>query len=368
MVTHAKLAGWLLLVALTIGMTWITAAWADKPVKPDKPSPEEPLLFSFVDLLGVPGANSLQSDGQSISQPDETEAFYVAGLSRDADGWCSVIWHVAGDGIFAGPFDLGGPNLNVQAAVNDAGTVVTSSGHVFVRNKEPQELPALGALDVNARAINNNNQIVGWIVYEEGGIRVAEGALWTLDENGKPGEPTTLGDFFPKDISDTGVMAGEDESIAMAAIARFQDGTWKVSSLGTLLGFDWSMADAISSDGCWVAGTCRREGPWQAFLWSEDTGMIDLGSLAGGDSHAYDVNNAGQVVGTCDTNEGRYSMTAVLWDNLQAFDLNALTDAGNKTHLNIAKGINDAGQIVGLMHTSRPVSESHGYLLIPNAQ
>ena len=63
---------------------------------------------------------------------------------------------------------------------------------------------------------------------------------------------------------------------------------------------------------------------------------------------------------------GRYSQAAVLWENGMVFDLNTLTDAGNKTHLVNAKAINDAGHIVGIMHISRPVSEAHGYLLIPN--
>jgi probable HAF family extracellular repeat protein len=164
-------------------------------------------------------------------------------------------------------------------------------------------------------------------------------------------------------------MAGDVEDIATAAVARIEGGELQIDPLGVLPGFNWSDADAISSDGTWVAGTCRREGPWQAFRWSAATGMQDLGSLADRNSWAYDVNNAGQVVGMSDLEYGgRYSQAAVLWENGLVFDLNALTDAGNKIHLPLAKGINDAGHIVGIMDISRPVSEQHGFLLIPNTQ
>jgi hypothetical protein len=46
--------------------------------------------------------------------------------------------------------------------------------------------------------------------------------------------------------------------------------------------------------------------------------------------------------------------------------LQSAVDTSRKTHLPLAKWINDAGYIVGLMHISRPVRESHGFLLIPN--
>jgi uncharacterized membrane protein len=59
-------------------------------------------------------------------------------------------------------------------------------------------------------------------------------------------------------------------------------------------------------------------------------------------------------------------MTAALWRDGQVFDLNTLTDAGSKAHLANSKAINDAGHIVGWVDFARPISEAHGYLLIPN--
>ena len=36
---------------------------------------------------------------------------------------------------------------------------------------------------------------------------------------------------------------------------------------------------------------------YHAFLWSQSTGMLDIGTLGGAHSIAYDINNAGQIVG-----------------------------------------------------------------------
>jgi hypothetical protein len=48
------------------------------------------------------------------------------------------------------------------------------------------------------------------------------------------------------------------------------------------------------------------------------------------------------------------------------FDLNRLADTGSKFHLQSPHDINERGHIAGTMRISRPVSELHGFLLIPN--
>ena len=118
-----------------------------------------------------------------------------------------------------------------------------------------------------------------------------------------------------------------------------------------------------------MAGHCRAiGGPTEAFVWSENTGMIGLGTLGGATSRGLGVNNAGQVVGWSDTGGGKHSQAAFLWQAGQMLELNLLADTGGKIHLQLAKDINDAGHIVGLMDISRPVSETHGFLLIPNSE
>lgn len=75
-------------------------------------------------------------------------------------------------------------------------------------------------------------------------------------------------------------------SIGTFAQASFQ-------GLGFLPGATICRAEDISADGQVVVGFCDT----RAFLWSAGSGMIDLGTLPGGNSaHAWAVSADGQVV------------------------------------------------------------------------
>lgn len=69
--------------------------------------------------------------------------------------------------------------------------------------------------------------------------------------------------------------------------------------------------------------------------------MADLGSL-GGDSYAFDINDAGQVVGNYAVGG---STNAFLWTSGLMQDLNALIDPASGWHLTFAAAINEHGQI-----------------------
>jgi probable HAF family extracellular repeat protein len=117
--------------------------------------------------------------------------------------------------------------------------------------------------------------------------------------------------------------------------------------LGTLGGVE-SGATAISSDGKVVGYSQDVNGDYRAFLWTPDqpngtTGtMIDLGSLGGKEVWASDVNAAGQVVGGS-TLAGEAEGHAFVWT--QATGMVDLGTLGGS--YSFAIGINDAGVIVG---------------------
>jgi probable HAF family extracellular repeat protein len=87
----------------------------------------------------------------------------------------------------------------------------------------------------------------------------------------------------------------------------------------------------------------------RAFLWTAGQGMQDLGDLGGGHSVAYAINDAGQVVGKSWLSTGVEGygifLRGFLWTSDQGMrDLGGLWLG---PHLTAAYGINEAGQVVG---------------------
>lgn len=73
--------------------------------------------------------------------------------------------------------------------------------------------------------------------------------------------------------------------------------------------------------------------------------MLDPGTLGGGSSEAFGMNNANFVVGRSDRNS--LGTRAFVWDGNQMRDLNDLLVNGAGWTLVDARDINDSGQITG---------------------
>jgi len=133
--------------------------------------------------------------------------------------------------------------------------------------------------------------------------------------------------------------------------------TYEVIDLGTLGGVQ-TQAIGINDSGQVVGPALVPGGTFHAFLWENDT-MTDLGTLGGTSSRAFGINNSGQVVGYSDLPDFLYH--AFLWENGVMTDLGTLGgDAGQS----YAYGINDAGQVVGDFY--HPESNTHHAFLWEN--
>src|SRR5438874_7801106 len=113
-----------------------------------------------------------------------------------------------------------------------------------------------------------------------------------------------------------------------------------ITDLGDL-GGGASIATSINARGQ-VAGASLREGATTegGFIW-QDGVMTDLGSLGGTNTVAYAINNRGQVVGGSNR-AADASVGGFVWQN------GVMTDLGGA--ISFALGINDRGQVVGLVY------------------
>jgi probable HAF family extracellular repeat protein len=244
------------------------------------------------------------------------ESRQVAGWSETSPGSYTHAFLYSG-GAMADLGTLGG-NESRGYGINDLGEVVGQSdtsgvNHAFLyRGGSMADLGTLGGSWSGAIGINNSTQVVGW-----------------------------------------SYVSGDYTHHAYL----YADGL--MTDLGTLGGMA-STARGINASAQVVGGAHTSSGAWHGFLYSGGT-MNDLGTLGGTESYALAINDSAQVVGESKTSTDVYH--AFLYTEGSMIDLNNLIPADSGWTLNVADGINDAGQIVG--RGTNPSGQSQAFLLTP---
>jgi probable HAF family extracellular repeat protein len=199
-------------------------------------------------------------------------------------------------------------------AINESGQVV-GGRWLWRPNEGVQDLGTLGGTVTDALAISNAGQVAGWSYTGDG---AQHAFLWT------PGQG----------MQDLGTLGGR------SSIAR------GINERGEVVG------------DLFTPGVGRR-----AFLWTPAGGMQNLGAL-GGDftgSVAYDINNAGHIVGASIDELAAPGLRArpTLWAAGQGIqNLSSLAGPNG-----VAYAINDADQVVGESRT--PSGADHAFLWAP---
>jgi probable HAF family extracellular repeat protein len=322
------------------------------------PPPSEP--YVIVDL-GTLGGESI---GLAINA-----AGIVSGVSHlsstDPGAGMRAFRHAASTGMV----DVGAlPHSNVSFGygINNGGLIVGPSlvdengdtePHAFLASDTLvlTDLGSLGGGDSIACDVNNEGQVTGQSWTNDSW---SHAFLWT---SGSMRDLGTLGgkNSVGRSINFSGRVAGESENgVGQTTRAfRFTEAEGMVD-LGTLGGTnssayginDGGQVVGESDTGPIVRSSIRARGfsffDTHAFLWTEGSGMTDLGHLGGGTSRATAISNNGMVVGWSTRING--SGYAFSWTQAGGMiDLNSLLPLNSGWVLLEANGVNDNGQITG---------------------
>jgi len=284
------------------------------------------------DLGSLPGANN--SFPAWVNDQGDVVGFSENSVIDPLTGFPEIIGVLWKDGVI---LDLGtmGGNASYPNAINNRGQVVGAAlntipdsnatslwGPVFPvatqfraflwQQGVMQDLGTLGGNDAGAVFVNERGQVSGVSLTKTNNV---DTFFW---ENGKK-------------MVDIGTFGGSVTT------------PWAMNNRGQVSGDANTTGDQTSF----------------AFLWDKKRGLQNLGTLpGGGQSSAFWLNDAGEVVGWSDSSDGNGSLVfAVLWKN------GTITNLGTVDGdlCSIAKSINSQGQIVGSSYLDCN-NETHWFL------
>jgi probable HAF family extracellular repeat protein len=286
------------------------------------------------------GANDVNAAGEAV------------GAAGGQPGTQPIII-VAGESVL---LDTLGGLYNHANAINDAGQIAGASesqpwwGFKAVRweldGSMTVVMPITGDEHDNsyANGINSSGQIVGQSDVPGG---MWHAFLW--DENQGTLDLGTLGGSYSgaNDINDHGVVIGWSTGQVQIESAFIWRGDG-MTALPSLAGSDLpgATARAINNHDIIVGESNGVQyGIQHAVMWDEKSDIHALGSLGGISSRAYDVNDAGTIVGEAQIESGH--MRAFIYENGEMRDLNKRLPMNSGWVLETAVSISEDGRITG---------------------
>ena len=250
----------------------------------------------------------------------------------------------------SGPIEALSPvgTNTVATGINSEGTIVGYSGLLMSGTGAGLTWTSPGPLQNianagEATAINDNGVVVGYV--PQAGVTQH---AYRYDGTGPPQDLGVIAGTrsYAHDINNAGVIVGWSNAAVGSTVkraARYVNGAW--SLIPGLSSFTDTEAQAVNEAGD-IVGLIGN--PGGAFRFKSSTGTtFALTSPFGSSRQAWDINDAGFVVGSVD------GARAALWRPDNTFvDLDAWLDAvapaeGALWTLNAATGINNNGLIVG---------------------
>jgi probable HAF family extracellular repeat protein len=276
------------------------------------------------------GASNISGSNENIDVQKYKGKSFVDIIGQDIDPFFIGLGDLPGAENFSWSWDV---TQNGSAATGYSQSDEVPNNEAFIWTKENglEGLGVLGKENLESRGYgisNDGTKIAGWSNMEPfwtGG----QAFRWTketgmegigfLDNMTQP--PSDFGSWA-WDISEDGnVIAGYSPNSEWDKAEAFR---WTedegMIGLGHLIGGEsdpYSEAMGTNIDGTVIVGMSwdgESQGDNKAFYWTEDGGMINLGTLGGKHSTAYDVSPDGSVaVGEAATGEGAFNVEAFRW-------------------------------------------------------
>ena len=303
--------------------------------------PVSEVRYTVIDLGTLGGATS--------GALDIDEAGRVVGTSATAAGVSHpFVWQ---NGVMTDLGTLGGP-LGTGGAINASGQVTGQSDNAanirrayLYSDGEMIELPTLAGgegrgFDLNdaGQVVGISNSVSGWqhgFLYDH-----ATGTI--VDLGTLPGDNVS----YANAINNAGQIAGWSSPVNNTSAARsylLENGEFvPLGTLGGTRSVAWDLDEAGRVVG-W--STLAGDAEFHGFLW-DDGAMTDLGSLDGLPTVAAAAHAAGWVVGFS-TTPAFAAQRAFVYRDGEMADLNSLIPPDSGWELVSAYGVNGVGQVVG---------------------
>lgn len=299
-------------------------------------------------------------DGESTTASGINDSGQVAGYSFFSSITTPLHAFITGpNGV--GMTDLGTfkGEGTITRGINDSGQVVgyNDSGRSFITGPNGIGLTEISTLDgaiyTTASDINDSGRVVG-ISYLSGHLAdtvvhafiTGPNGIGTTDSGTLGGNSSSAGGINDSgQVAGTSYIAGDDFTKHAFITGPNGIGMTDLGALGSGIS---SAVDGINNSGQLVgqsdfAGTRFTH----SFITGPNgIGMTDLGTLGGDWSWAFDINDAGEVVGFAATAHGEYHAFIYSHGGITDLSLLAPVVAAGWTNI-VVNGINNNGQMVG---------------------
>jgi probable HAF family extracellular repeat protein len=317
--------------------------------------------YTMIDIGAPPG------DGFAVPRGVNASGQITGATGPGGDSGSSEVF-IYSNGKFTNLGTLGGDSgigngINASGQVAGYSTNAAGTYRAFIsKGKSLIDIGDLGGGSAVAYAINDAGQVVGSSVTADGSnhpFMYSNGKMIDLGTLGSPQGGSWWNSA--EGINKYGVAVGysytNQNQAPLLGFAWFKG---KIHAMGSL-GGGMSQAYAINNRNQATGIGYLANGDAHAFIVDASGKMKDLGALEQyGTSWGFGINDSGVVVGQAQLSSGVH---AFVYNGKKMLDLNSLVPQGSGLTLIEADSVNDAGQIACTGEDSQ--GNSHAVLLTP---